>query len=140
METIVVDANIVVALFDTQDATHEQAVALVNGLRARRSLLVMVNLVIYEILTVLRMKDCLKEARGFYDLAHTDPRMQVVYVTAELEASAYRHFREAGSKNMSFADASLIAVAEAAGADAIASFDGHIKRYSKSVPVIASDR
>ncbi|MDZ4221692.1 MAG: PIN domain-containing protein, partial [Patescibacteria group bacterium] len=134
METIVVDANIVVALFDEQDSTHEQAVALMKDFHVRGSRLVMVNLAVYEALTVLHMKDCRTQARAFYEVVRTNPRIYTVYVTGELESRAYLRFREAASKNMSFADCAIIAVAEAVNASAIASFDSHIKRCSKVVP------
>jgi predicted nucleic acid-binding protein len=92
MEKIVIDANIVIAVFDRQDSTHKQAVLLLERFKESGSMLIMLNLVIYEILTVLHMKGYRKEAHGFYRLVHSDPRMRIVYLNADLESRAYYNF------------------------------------------------
>lgn len=137
MENIAVDSNVIISFLDTQDAKHTAAVALSHHIQSRYSGIVIVNVILYEVLTILSMKGYKGKAVGFYDEIYNDKAVQFIYSNEAIEHVAMEHFYRAETKNISFADCIFIASAESFGADAIASFDIHLKRYSKNIPVMS---
>ncbi|OGY91463.1 MAG: hypothetical protein A3H70_01275 [Candidatus Komeilibacteria bacterium RIFCSPLOWO2_02_FULL_48_11] len=136
MESIAIDSNVIISFLDTQDAKHAVAVELARYIQSRYGGIVIVNVILYEVLTILSMKGHKKRAVGFYNEICADKAVQLVYSDEAIERAAMEHFYGAETKNISFADCALIASAEFFGADAIASFDLHLKRYSRIVPVL----
>jgi predicted nucleic acid-binding protein len=82
------------------------------------------------------MKWFKRKALALYLVAQKQEMFGLVYVTRETERSAYYYFKTARSKNISFADCMLLASADEHKAYTIVSFDAHIKRNSKIIPVI----
>lgn len=140
MERVAIDSNFVISLLDTEDSNHMAAVGLAEKFRAESSEIIVLNLILYEVLTVLSMKGHKDKAMAFYDLTRADSHTRVVYTDDNIEQRAAARFQNARSKNTSFADCALVTVAEEVGADAIASFDAHIKRLIKNIPVIVNAR
>lgn len=140
MARIAIDSNFVISLLDTDDPTHAVAVALAEKFRAEESEIIVPNLILYEVLTVLSMKGHKDKAMVFYELTRADPQMRVVYADDTMERRIMTRFQDTRSKNISFADCALTVIAEEVGADAIASFDAHIKQMSKNIPVVVRAR
>ena len=136
MENIAIDSNVIISFLDTKDAKHAAAVELSRYVQSHYSGIVIVNIILYEVLTILSMKGYKEKAVGFYGEICKDQAVQFIYSNQAIERVAMEHFYSAETKNISFADCILMASAESFGADAIASFDSHLKRYSGIVPVI----
>jgi predicted nucleic acid-binding protein len=137
MGSIVIDSNVIISFLDTQDTKHVPAVVLSKHIQSEYNTLLILNIVLYEVLTVLSMKGNKEKALAFYNELKHDLSVRIVFMDDALEVIALRIFRGATSKNMSFADCALIALAQNEHVHAIASFDAHIKRNSKSIPVIS---
>lgn len=136
MEKIAIDSNVIISFLDTQDPLHAKAVELSKRIQSEYAEMVILNLILYEVLTILSMKGHKNRAAKFFDEIKGDPWVRIIYADEMIEQAAIKHFNEAVSKNISMADCALIAAAEQEDARAIASFDAHLKRYSKIIPVI----
>lgn len=129
---VVVDANVLVALFNQDDTLHKRAVALWQEFRNDQELLLYTsNFVLAEVLTVLRLKASREAALSFGAIVFGQTKvLQVVYIDRELMKRAYEIFSRVPIKDFSFVDASLVALSEAFQAE-LATFDKHLRAWGK---------
>lgn len=109
-ERIFVDTNFFVALFHPADALHEDARRIAAACSVASTLLVISNFIFLETVTVLsqrRGKD-IAIAAGNYLLSN--PFIEVVHVDETLQREAWNIFSNASAKNISFVDASIVAI------------------------------
>jgi predicted nucleic acid-binding protein len=119
---IFVDTSYWIALRNRSDTHHAQAGSL---LQARdREHLVTTNHVRGETWTYLRRRAGHRSATAFLDAADRSPRLEVVFVTKELEAQALRWLRRHDEREYSFVDATSFAVMKAMRLREALAFDG----------------
>ncbi len=132
IRAVVVDSNILIALFNQDDSLHERAAALWREFRDDPGILLYTsNFVLSEVLTVLRLRVGRAAALSFGAIVFGQTRaLHVVYIDHELMKQAYEIFSTVPIKDFSFVDASLVALSEAFQAE-LATFDKHLRTWSK---------
>lgn len=110
MESVLVDANVLVAAYRLDDGLHKRAVAAITKAKGKGIGLCVTNLVLEETATVLSMRVGMSLARKFLD----DYKMivdQEIFVDEALERLVWEVFRNQRRKGTSFVDcANLVTV------------------------------
>lgn len=127
MEKFVVDANVLISLFDLDDACHLKAIEIIEIIKRNGAFLVINNVTLYEILTVLARNGYKQEVKAFYQLLWQNNGLQLVYCDKNLEEKAFFYFNKVRSKNISFFDCTIFATADMHQIKNIISFDKHLK-------------
>jgi predicted nucleic acid-binding protein len=135
MEKFVVDANVIISLFDLDDSCHLKAIELIEITKRNGGFLLINNVILYEILTVLARNGYKQEVKLFYQLLWQNDRLQLIYCDKNLEKRAFFYFNQALSKNISFFDCTIFATAEQCEVKNIISFDKQLK-YIKGFNII----
>ncbi|MBI5358130.1 PIN domain-containing protein [Candidatus Amesbacteria bacterium] len=128
---IIIDSNVLVALYKADDSTHDRAVETARSLHDDGDIFIALNLVVQETATVISMKAGQKEAREFYQkrLSVID---QEITLDDDLEKLSWNIFLRQNKKGTSFVDCANLALFEKYKLDGILSFD---KFYPNSVLV-----
>ena len=122
-ERVFVDTNYFVALFNPSDTLHARAIRIGKEIDAAGVRLVMSNFIFLETVTILaqrRGKDTAREA-GKYLL--DGGGIEIIHLDEVLQRSSWAIFRELREKNMSFVDASIIAILKAEDMSRLITFD-----------------
>lgn len=122
-ERIFADTNFFVALFHPADALHQDARRIATACSAASALLVISNFIFLETVTVLsqrRGKD-IAIAAGNYLLYN--PFIEMVHVDEALQRETWSIFRNASAKNISFVDASILAILKMETITTLLTFD-----------------
>lgn len=131
MGKVLIDANVLVGLYRPDDSTHEAAVEAVTKIKKEEKQIVILNLVIYEIVTVLSMRVGMDLARKFVKdckkIVDTE-----ISMNEDLEKRAWEIFLQQKKKGTSFVDCANMAVIEKYKLDGILTFD---KFYPKELRV-----
>ena len=120
---IVLDSSFLVAYHNSRDAHHAAAAEMMADLLAEKwGPLLLPEYVFLEVLTVLARRGDLKTAAEVGDiLLHA---REVEFVPClDLFAAAFAVFKAQGNKNLSFADAAIVAIARGRDAKFVATFD-----------------
>ena len=135
MEKALLDANVLVGAYRSDDELHKKATAWVSNLKRKGWSFVSTNLVIQETATVLSMrvsmnlaKKFLKDQRNILD--------EEIFVDKQLETKSWEIFLRQTKKGTSFVDCSNLAAIEMYHLDGILSFD---RFYPKELLVSPSD-
>lgn len=108
---VFIDSNVFIALFIKDDSLHEKASDKWSKLREEEVYLFTSDLVISEVLTVLRLKDGKETAIDFGRIALEESEiLNIIPVTQELMNDSYSVFKEVENKDFSFVDASIVAI------------------------------
>lgn len=108
---VFIDSNVFIALFIKNDSLHEKASKKWLELKKEEVYLFTSDLVISEVLTVLRLKAGKEVALGFGKIALEESEiLNIIPVTQELINDSYSVFKEVENKDFSFVDASIVAV------------------------------
>ena len=122
-ERVFVDTNYFVALFNPSDALHARAIKIGKEIDAARTRLVISNFIFLETVTVLaqrRGKDTAREA-GKYLL--DSGGVEIIHIDEVLQRSAWEIFQALRKKDMSFVDASIIAILKVEDMSCLITFD-----------------
>ncbi len=119
---IFVDTSFWVALRNRSDPHNTNATALLEA-RSHEHL-VTTNHVRGETWTYLRRRAGHRSATGFLDAVGRSPRLQVVFVTEELEDQALRWLRRHDEREYSFVDATSFVTMRAMRIREALTFDG----------------
>ncbi|MBI5613493.1 type II toxin-antitoxin system VapC family toxin [Candidatus Gottesmanbacteria bacterium] len=119
---IIVDSNVLVALFLPDDSLHKKATTLVKTLKEQENSFLSINLVLQETSTVLSMRKSMETARIFYAM-HESILDSVISVDGELERRSWEVFLVQTKKGSSFVDCAILAAVEKYKLDGIFSFD-----------------
>lgn len=122
-ERIFADTNFFVALFHPADVLHEDARRIAASCSVASTLLVISNFIFLETVTVLaqrRGKD-IAIAAGNYLLSN--PFIEMVHVDEALQRETWDIFKNALPKNISFVDASIVAILKAEAIETLLTFD-----------------
>lgn len=126
---IVLDSNVLVALYKLDDSTHKKAKEITRRLHDQGDIFMILNLVAQETATVISMKVGQKEAKDFY-LKRDRVVDQEIVLDDSLEKLAWNIFLKQNKKGTSFIDCANLAVLERYKLDGILSFD---KFYPKKI-------
>lgn len=126
---IVLDSNVLVALYKLDDSTHQQAKEITRRLHEQGDAFVVLNLIVQESATVISMKVGQEEAKDFYQKRDRVIDREIA-LDDILEAQAWKIFLRQLKKGTSFIDCANLAFIEKYKLDGILSFD---KFYPKKL-------
>ena len=124
-QQVFVDASAWVALADTRELCHADAVRIYSNLIRRQSTLVTTDLLVAEAHILIRRRLGHQAAMTFLENVNENPRIEIVYTNARLEAEAKRILRQYDDQDFSFADAVSFALMRERGITHAFAFDQH---------------
>lgn len=128
---IVLDASFLIAHQNRRDIHHAAAAEAMNGIVAGQwGLALLPEYVFLEIVTVLMLRTTIRDAVNAGDVLLRAREVELVPSSAVF-LDTWRVFRGQPKPRLSFADASILVVAELRGAEAIATFDRNLARATK---------
>lgn len=126
---VFVDANVLVALFNKSDSLHAKAVVLWQLLREQGSRLVTSDFVLAEALTVLRLRASIPAALKFGDeLLYKNKALEIISIDRSLVYQAFEIFSRIPARDVSFTDATIIALSQERGF-IVATFDKTLLKF-----------
>lgn len=125
INNVFVDSNVFIGVLNTRDALHEKALGVWERLKKEQYHLVVSNGIISEVITVLSQRASKEKALDFAHSVYFDDKheIEIVRLDEAIELKALEHIEVIPSKNISFIDATNIAIMELYGIRKIASFD-----------------
>lgn len=124
VNTIVIgDADSLIALLLDYDVNHEQATSTLAKLDQERITTIYPNTAIAEAITTLFRKHSNPELASYITQQYKNDHFTVEYVDEKIMKVAVEIFNPKGSKQNTFFDAIVAAVAKTLGANSIFSFD-----------------
>ena len=137
MDKVFVDSNVFIGVLNTHDALHEKALNLWETLKKEQCGLVVSNGIISEVITVLSQRVGKQKALDFaYSIYFDDKHeIEIVRLDETIELKALEHIEVISSKNVSFIDATNIAIMELYGIKKLASFDKEFRKQ-KGIEVL----
>lgn len=120
---IFVDSNFFIALFNLEDGLYHKASFLSERLGQEQRQLVLSNFIFAEIVTILSMRRGVDAAHKAGEYILQNPAIEILYIDYELQRQAWEIFKELKMKNLSFVDASTIAVMQAESLLELLTFD-----------------
>jgi predicted nucleic acid-binding protein len=137
MGTVVLDAGVVIALFERQDAHHAAATAAIQGARTRGDHLVIPASAYAEVLVRPAKRDA--AAVAAVDDAIDAIPATVVPIERAIARSA-GELRAAHGRGLTLADAMVLACARVSGADRVLSTDRVLARRGVDVELVTGVR
>ncbi len=125
---VLVDSDAFVGRFYPQDAHHAHSRRVFNALRAERRRLVTTNLVVFETATVLSHRTGQAAARRFIEDFIRQGKIDVIFITEDLQEEAIDLFLEQDKKGTSVVDCANVAVMRRFRIPMLFSFD---KAYTR---------
>ena len=122
-ERVFVDTNYFVALFNSSDALHREALRVAKEIDAAGARLVISNFIFLETMTVLAQKRGKETAREAGNYLLAGGGIEMIHIDEVLQRSSWEIFRELREKNVSFVDASIIAILKAEDISRLMTFD-----------------
>lgn len=127
MKTIFIDANAFVALADTTDSNHHQALTLSKILKKKNYRLCSSDFAFGEAVTVISQKLGHRKAIIWIE-EFLQSNIIIERNSPKREGRAIEFFRQATTKNVRFTDCLNMAIMEERGIKEIFSFDKHYKK------------
>ena len=122
-ERIFADTNFFVALFHPADALHEDARRVAIACSAASTQFVISNFIFLETVTVLSQQRGKNIAIAAGNYLLSNPFIKMVHVDEALQRETWHIFKEASAKNISFVDASIVAVLKMEEISTLLTFD-----------------
>ncbi len=123
-DRLFVDSNFFVALFNPHDSLHAEATRLARALDAAdQCVLTISNYIFLEVVTVLAQQRGKTVGNRVGEYLRNEPRIRCVHVDEVLHDDAWDLFTHVAHKNVSFVDASTIAVMKNEDITTLLSFD-----------------
>lgn len=131
---IFVDTSALIALVDSKDRNHREALAKRDRLKEEKHNLYTSNLVIYETLTWLAIRLGPGRAAQFGEgLLLQSPSFSILYLTREDELVSLRTLQKYSNLPLSFADSSTIHLVHKNRLDQIFAFDDHFRKANLQI-------
>ena len=127
MQTLFVDTAAWIGLEVVNDQNHQAALQF-RQRSGRTYRWVTTNWIIWETVTWLRRRVDHAAAVRFGERVWTSSRLDIVSVTSDHEASAWKIFRRYRDKDFGYVDCSSFAVMQALRIDVAFSFDTHFRQ------------
>ena len=121
-QKVIVDSDILVALYKPDDASHKRSLSMVTRLKNDGAVFCAANLVIYESVTVISNRMGMDDARQFR-VGLENFINEVIQFDEKLEEKTWEIFLSKTKKGTSFVDCANLAVTEKYKLDGILSFD-----------------
>lgn len=122
---VFVDTSAWLAVMDTNDSRHSQAVEVYTRLLESQTILITTILVVGETHILLRRKVGQEKALIFLNNINTSPRIEIVYPDAQLEIAAKVILRQHLDQDFSLTDAISFALMRKAKMEAAFAYDRH---------------
>jgi len=122
-ESVFVDSNFFVALFNPSDTLHKQALLAASRLDDQNIPVILSNFVFLEVVTVLSQKRGKAVAVTCGKYLQTDSKFSIVHVDERLQEHTWELFKSTESKNISFVDCSTVAIMEDEAITKLLTFD-----------------
>lgn len=122
MEKALIDANVLVGLYRSDDSAHRAAIEMVSEIKRGETKIVILNLVMHEIATVLSMRVGMDLARKFLKDYKNIVDMEI-FMDEDLEKQAWEIFTQQKKRGTSFVDCANLAVIQKYKLDGILTFD-----------------
>lgn len=127
-ESIFIDTNVWVALFNPGDALHEQARNVASSLHSGNFELVSSNYVLAECFTVIAKKCGMRAARDFRQYLNNRRTVRVVWIEETIDETMWDIFRAQKNAEISFVDASNIALMRSYRLSRLLTFDRALQK------------
>jgi len=121
-QKVIVDSDILVALFKPDDSSHPRAISLVQKLKDEGRVFSTLNLVVYESVTVVSNRMGMEAAKRFH-LGLENFIDEIIQFDEKLEEKTWEIFLSQTKKDTSFVDCANLAVIEIYKFNGILSFD-----------------
>lgn len=127
---VIVDTNVLVALYNTKDSQHKKALKVFDTLSDLKARLVVSNYILLEIYTILSQRAGKKQALEFGGLVRKKKPFIVKRIAKAADEGTWRIFEKVRNKNISFVDCSIMFLA-LEGNYEIVTFDEKIVKLQK---------
>jgi uncharacterized protein len=128
MKPVFLDASGLIAVANTDDQWHDRAEAVWHELLDGNTPLVTTSLVLFELGDGLSRIDQRSLAVALYDRLQGSPRVRVVSLSSEQEATAWKLFRGRPDKAWGATDCASFVVMDQLGIDAAFTVDHHFEQ------------
>lgn len=129
-KTIFVDANYWFALTNTADSLHEKSTAVSKIIESQDYKAYTSNYVLLECYAVISQKINKGASIKFKNLIEKDGSLKIIWLDEILDKKIWKIFKQAGSKDLSYVDASNIAIIQFYGIDYFLTFDKNLQKLS----------
>ncbi len=133
--SVLVDSGAWLALADSSDQHHRDAIAIQRGIMRHRPRLIVTTFLVDETYTLIRYRATYAAAIRFLDSIHGSS-VTIVRVTPEDEARAEAILRQYSDKRFSYTDATSFVIMSKFRIDAAFTFDENFTQYG--VPVLSA--
>lgn len=128
-QNIIVDANVICSLYNSEDSLYEKAQGIKPLFTEYNP--VVSNFILLEIYTILSQRVSKKFSIEFGENIYKDRVFTVVWINRKLEQDTWRIFASIKDKNFSYVDASILAVMKKEKIGHLLSFDAGFKNLQK---------
>ncbi len=127
-DSIFIDTNVWVALFNPGDALHKQARETAVSLNSGTFELVSSNYVLLECFTVIAKKCGIEAAHDFRQYLNRHKTMRIVWIDETMDDMIWRIFSAKENVGISFVDASNLALARSHRLSYLLTFDRALRK------------
>lgn len=124
-DRVFVDSNYFIALFNPSDMLHTRACDFARKIDSYNTFLVISNFVFLEIVTVLSQRRGRRVSIEVGEHLLTNSLIVITHVDELLQRESWHIFQNSTEKNMSFVDASIVAIMKAEDITKLLTFDIH---------------
>ena len=128
MAEVFLDTAYAIALSSANDHFHQRAVVLANELEAAGTRLVTTHAVLLEIGNALSKQRYRRAAIQLLDALETDPKVEIIPLSAELYTPALQMYRERPDKEWGLTDCVSFIVMEDRGMNEALTTDEHFQQ------------
>ena len=128
-KSIVVDTNVICALYNPHDSLYEKAQKIKPILKEYRPIIS--NFILLEIYTILSQRISKKFSVEFGTNIYKDQVFTVVWIDRKTEKDVWTIFKSLKDKNFSYVDASILAVLKIEKISHLLSFDTGFAQFQK---------
>jgi uncharacterized protein len=133
---VFVDTSAFYALLDAQDAHHDEATQVLEGLRESRARLVTSNYIISECCSLLQKRLGMKVVAAFR--SHMLPIVAVSWIDENIHEQGFNYFLTCGRSGPSFVDSVSFSVMRSLRIEKVFAFDQHfVDQGFERLPALA---
>lgn len=132
-EKLFFDANVFIAVANKKDRDFKKALKVIQLARRQKKRIYSLDLVVYEVLTVLSLRLNKKSSLDFGQEIFKKKSVILIEKNQRLQKFAWQIFQKVKSKNFSFVDAFILAVLKQDPALVLASFDKQLLAEAKKL-------
>ena len=127
--TIFVDSNYFVALFNLQDSLYQKAIHIASVLDRKRINLAISNFIFLEVVTILSQRRGRTAGVEVGAYLQQSPDIKIIHIDEALQEDSWGIFQKTKEKDISFVDCSIVAAMKAEHILHLLTFD--VKEFKK---------